>query len=81
VAQAAPMIYIKSVLAGIIAVVVSIVVLATIWDVGLRVWIRLRSGGSGFYSIHISLSSPLLWGFGLLIFGAGFYWEYRRLSS
>jgi hypothetical protein len=75
------MIYFKSVLVGILALVVSIVVLASIWYVGLQVWIRLRGGRSHFYSISISLSSPLLWGSVLLIFGAGFYWEYRRLSS
>jgi hypothetical protein len=74
------MIYIKSILVGILGLVVSIVVLASIWYVGLQVWIRVR-GGNNFYSLSISLWSPLIWGFVLLIFAAGFYWEYRRLST
>ena len=75
------MIYFKSVLVGILALVVSIVVLASIWYVGLQVWIRSRGSESHFHSISINLGSPLLWGSVLIIFGAGFYWEYRRLSS
>jgi hypothetical protein len=73
-------IYCKSVLVGLLALVVSVIVLGSVLYVGLQAWIRLH-GGSYLGGITLSLKSPLLWGVILLIFGAGFYWEYRRLST
>lgn len=73
------MIYVKSVLVGLVAVAaVLLAIMGVAFLVG-ELWLRTRSGALDF-SIGFDLS-PLNWLVLALIFGAAFYWEYRRLSE
>jgi hypothetical protein len=79
------MIYLKSVLIGLVAVLVSTVVVVLVAFVGLGVWEWAHGGwehgGSSIdFTLGFSGRSPVDWTLPILIFGAGFYWEYRRLS-
>jgi hypothetical protein len=76
------MVYLKSVLAGFVALSVSIIVL---W-VGLAVLFTfvVPRWGKQMALVHISFgpiySAPIL-GILLAIFALGFYWEFRRASG
>jgi len=78
------MIYLKSVVAGILALVASAMVILTIMIIILVavVW-RYKPDGIDIPRISIDWPSaaktPFFWLILLLIFGAGFYWEFRRL--
>jgi hypothetical protein len=71
------MIYVKSILAGVVALAVSTVVAMAIitWPVMQMYgsWHRAFSPAS---IATVADGTPAL-----LIFGAGFYWEFRRLSK
>ena len=69
------MIYLKSVVVGLLVVFLGAVVVAA------TILIRIWTAHSGVFTMALNLRSPFLWGVLLLIFGAGFYWEYRRTSS
>jgi hypothetical protein len=71
-------IYLKSALVGLVAVAA---VLSAIMGVAFLVgelWLRTHSGALDF-SIGLNLL-PLSWVVPALVFGAAFYWGYRRLS-
>jgi H+/Cl- antiporter ClcA len=82
------MIYLKSVLIGLVALIVSAVVVVFVVFVafvGLGVWDwahggRGHGGSSIDFTIGFSGRSPVDWTLPILIFAAAFYWEYRRLS-
>ena len=66
------MVYLKSIIAGVLALLFAAVLIATIFLVAVRVI------GIG---IDMNLGSPLFWLPAIVVFGAGFFWEYRRLSK
>ena len=79
------MIYLKSTLIGLAAVLVSAVVVVFVAFVGLGVWERAHGGwahgGSSMdFTLGFSGRSPVDWTLPILIFVAAFYWEHRRLS-
>ena len=71
------MIYLKSVLAGISAVVLFVVVLLLGFRIALFVMAR-QSGSAGIGGVFGSISALLILALASLIFVAGFYWEFRR---
>jgi hypothetical protein len=74
------MVYLKSVFAGITAVIVSAVVLPI---VAMMVpTIRYRRGESYGIGFDPSLLAhwPVAWVIGAVIFGAAFYWEFQKAS-
>jgi TRAP-type C4-dicarboxylate transport system permease small subunit len=79
------MICLKSVLVGLVALLVSAVVVVFVAFIGLGVWEWARGGwahgGSSIdFTLGFSGRSPVDWTLPILIFFAAFYWEYRRLS-
>jgi hypothetical protein len=79
------MIYLKSVLIGLVAVLVSGIVVVFVAFVGLGVWEwvhagRVYGGSSIDFTLGFSGRSPVDWTLPIVIFVAAFYWEYRRLS-
>ena len=70
------MIYLKSVLMGVAALVVSLILFVAIY-VLLPVVAQWRGAGSGGIGITIG---PTFWIVAALIFAAGFWWELRRAS-
>jgi len=74
------MLYLRSVVAGIVALVIASVVLPIVGILLLTLMARPRAGTTiGFDPISIAKSSPTVWLIGLIVFVSGFYWEYRRL--
>ena len=75
------MLYLKSVIAGIVALVIASVVLPTLVILFFSALTVRHRGGTaiGFDPVSIARSSPTVWLIGLIVFAAGFYWEYRRL--
>jgi len=74
------MIYLKSILVGLVAVLVSAVVVVFVAFVGLAVWRWAHGGNSIDFTLGFSGRSPVNWILPVFIFGAASYWEYRRLS-
>lgn len=77
------MIYVKSAFAGVLALVIVFIVLPIL---GLIVYAFTHTqpeGGSiGWDPISMVKQSPLLTGaIAVVVFGAGFFWEFRRLSQ
>lgn len=73
------MAYFKSALVGIFALIAFAGITLCVEFVAAEIWIRAHSGnGSVFF--RFSLKSPSLLTIALLIFGAGFWWEYRSLT-
>jgi hypothetical protein len=78
----APLVYLKSVLAGLAALAVSAILVVGVLALALFAVSR-RSGSVGIGAVSVGISDGLLWLFGLggvLIFAAGFWWEFRRAS-
>ena len=77
------MIYVKSILVGIAALMVSSILFVIVLAVILFApWRRPESGGIGAVSIGIGpVSWIALWIVAVLIFAAGFWWEFRRASN
>jgi hypothetical protein len=68
--------YLKSTNAGILALLLVAAAIATI-----VVITRPTPSGTSFVVIHWRFASPLLWLVAAVVFGAGFFWELRRLSK
>ena len=73
------MIYLKSALVGLLGLAVSAAAIILIEFVFAAVWIRAHGGDESVF-VRFSNRSPFIWGLALFIFGAAFYWEYRKLS-
>jgi hypothetical protein len=75
------MVYVKSILAGLAALVVSAVVIPIVASMAPTV--RYRRGGYPGIGFDPSLLAhwPVAWVVGAVIFGAGFYWEFQRASK
>ena len=73
-----PMIYLKSILMGIAALIVALIVYVAI-SVLLLVaqWRGSGSGGIGIVSANVTIG-PVFWIVAALIFAAGFWWQFRR---
>ena len=69
------MIYLKSVLAGLAALALFVVVLLLGFRIALSLMARTSVGSGG---IGGSVSGLTILVVALLIFAAGFYWEFRR---
>jgi hypothetical protein len=79
------MIYVKSILAGLLALIVVPVCLLVIVVVGLVIYALVHptssfDGSVGWDPIRIPMN-PVLWSVPVLIFLIGFIWEYRRLAK
>ncbi len=80
------MIYIKSVVAGLVsalAVVVRFMLLVLIsTDAWLRfqVWRQQRQGSGGLGAVSVGVSETVVILLALVGFAAGFWWEFRRAS-
>jgi len=73
------MIYLKSILVGALALVAFASAVLCTEFVAAAIWIRAHGGNESVF-VTFSNRSPFIWPIGLFIFGAGFYWEYRRLA-
>ena len=67
--------YVKSIIAGVLALLLVAVLMTTIFLVAVSV------SGLGIDGVFWHLGSPFFWLPAIIIFGAGFLWEYRRLSK
>jgi preprotein translocase subunit SecY len=74
-------IYLKSILAGLLAVVAAAILL--VFVVAVRLWVASRSSQTGAVGWDpISLAKPWAWLTAVLaVFLVGFFWEFCRLSS
>jgi hypothetical protein len=73
------MIYVKSFLAGLLAIVLAAVLFGI-----TSIFVMKFMGGKSRQSSHfisINFGSPFLWIVWLGAFGVGFYWEYHRLMN
>ena len=79
------MIYVKSILAGLVALIVVPVCLLVIVVVGMLIYALVHStpgeGSIGWDPISLIRMNPMFWSIPLLIFLNGFIWEYRRLAK
>lgn len=79
------MIYVKSTLAGILALIVVPVCLLVIVVVGMVSYALVHStpgeGSIGWDPISLMRMNPMLWSVPVFIFFTGFIWEYRRLAK
>lgn len=74
------MIYLKSILAGIVAVMIALMLVVasfTAWQYSAMA--RTGSGGIGLILFDVDLVAVFL--IGLAVFAAGFYWQFRRASA
>jgi hypothetical protein len=73
------MTYLKSALVGILALIAFAGIALCVELVAATIWIRAHSGNESVF-VGFSLKSPFVWTIALLIFGVGFWWEYRSLT-
>jgi hypothetical protein len=71
------MIYLKSVLVGILGLITFAAALLCTEFVAAAIWIRSHDGNESVF-VHFSNRSPLVWIIALFIFGFGFRWKYRK---
>jgi hypothetical protein len=69
------MVYLKSMVAGVLALLFVVVLIPTIVLVAVSVI------GLGIDMVRWHPESPFFWVPAIIIFSAGFLWEYRRLSK
>ena len=78
------MIYVKSVLAGLIALIVVPIFLIGVLIVGMLIYTFAHptqgEGSVGWDPISLWRLNPIVWSIPALIFLIGFIWEYRRLT-
>jgi hypothetical protein len=72
------MIYLKSFLVGLSAVVLAAVIIGITTILTMH-QLAIRANESRFYAINFG--SPLFWVIWSVAFGIGFYWEYHRLLN
>jgi hypothetical protein len=72
------MIYLKSTIAGMIALLFAgvVIYIAAL----LAIAVIVRSGGIDFPIWHVHIESPVFWLLVTVIFVLGFFWEFRRLQ-
>jgi hypothetical protein len=77
------MVYLKSIIAGVLALLFVAVLIPTIVLVAVSVTgLGIDSvTGLGIDMVRWHLESPFFWLPAITIFSAGFLWEYRRLSK
>jgi len=79
------MIYVKSILAGLLALIVVPVCLLVIVVLGMVIYALVHStpgeGSIGWDPISLIRTNPMLWSVPVFIFFVGFIWEYRRLAK
>jgi hypothetical protein len=79
------MIYVKSILAGLLALIGAPVCLLVIVVVATMTFALVHptsgEGSVGWDLISLVRMNPMLWSIPLLIFFIGFIWEYRRLAK
>jgi uncharacterized BrkB/YihY/UPF0761 family membrane protein len=79
------MIYVKSIVAGLLALIVVPVCLLVIVVVGTVIDALVHptpgEGSVGWDPISLIRMNPMLWSIPLLIFFIGFIWEHRRLAK
>src|SRR4029453_9954554 len=74
------MIFIKSILAGIAALLISSILFVAIAVLMFLAQTR-HAGTAGIGAISVGIGEGTLWILSLLIFAAGFWWEFRRASN
>ena len=75
-----PMVFVKSILAGIAALMV--VATIVIGILALMLFAESRSSGSsGIGAVLFGVDEIILWICAALIFAAGFWWEFQRASN
>jgi uncharacterized BrkB/YihY/UPF0761 family membrane protein len=77
---------VKSILAGLLALIVVPVCLLVIIVVGMVIYVMLHhpvpgEGSIGWDPISLVRMNPRLWAVPVFIFSIGFIWEYRRLAK
>jgi hypothetical protein len=72
------MIYVKSILAGLAALVVSVILCVAVF--ALSVYASSRGAGSGGIGAVTFTIGPIVFILAVLIFAAGFWWEFHRLT-
>ena len=79
------MIYVKSVLAGLIALIVVPIFLIGVLVAGMLIYTFVHptqgEGSIGWDPISLYRMNPIAWFIPVLIFLTGFIWEYRRLTK
>jgi uncharacterized BrkB/YihY/UPF0761 family membrane protein len=79
------MIYVKSILVGLLALMLVPVCLLAIVVVGMVIYTSVHppsgEGAIGWDPISLWRASPMVWFIPVLIFFMGFIWEYRRLAK
>jgi uncharacterized BrkB/YihY/UPF0761 family membrane protein len=79
------MIYVKSLLAGLIALIVFPVCLLLMVMVGMVIYLLVYpapgQGSIGWDPISLIRMNPMLWSVPVFIFVTGFIWQYRRLTE
>jgi hypothetical protein len=73
------MVYLKSIIAGVLALLFVAILSPTI--VLVAVSVTGLGTGLGIDMVRWHLESPFFWLPAITIFSAGFLWEYRRLSK
>jgi hypothetical protein len=76
------MIYLKSILAGIAAALL-VIVLFVVAVFVIPLLLQFRTGSGGIGAVSTGLSDPVVLAFAMLLvlaFVGGFYWEFRRAS-
>jgi hypothetical protein len=73
------MVYLKSIIAGVLALLFVAILIPTI--VLVAVSVTGLGTGLGIDMVRWHLESPFFWLPAITIFSAGFLWEYRRLSK
>jgi uncharacterized BrkB/YihY/UPF0761 family membrane protein len=74
------MIFVKSTLAGFLALIAAFVVLLILVVLGLFIYSMFHQTEGSVGWDPISLKSPITLVLAVLIFCAGFFWEFRRLT-
>jgi hypothetical protein len=79
------MIYVKSILAGLLALIVLPVCLLVIVVVGMVIYAAVHptsgEGSIGWDPISLVRMNPMLWSIPVIVFFMGFMWEYRRIAK
>jgi hypothetical protein len=79
------MIYVRSIVAGLLALIVVPVCLLLIVVVGMVIYASVHStpgdGSIGWDPISLIRMNPIFWSVPVFIFFTGFIWEYRRLAK
>jgi uncharacterized membrane protein YjgN (DUF898 family) len=79
------MVYLKSIVAGLLALIVVPVCLLVIMVVGMVIYAVVHptagEGSIGWDPISLARMSPMLWSIPVVVFFTGFMWEYRRIAK